>query len=162
MPTNEKLVAYLEGAAPDARGRLLRDQWRWDDATLEETHDFIQWWFPLPERSLFNPWAPTPDEAALDALPPRARAAIVRSAERFCAFLDRTGYWLDRYDHNHKRVSRMLLCLTLVGEGELARRIHAERLERVREHRARTGRGGPDEETLAYWEAALEGRSSPG
>jgi hypothetical protein len=39
-------------------GRSLQQIWRWPDEQLERTHDYIQWLFPLTERSVFNSHAP--------------------------------------------------------------------------------------------------------
>ncbi|TGZ81759.1 hypothetical protein EX30DRAFT_340624 [Ascodesmis nigricans] len=37
------------------------------DRDLEGLHDYIQWIFPLPERSVFNPWAPVVGEDVVGA-----------------------------------------------------------------------------------------------
>ena len=55
----------LEGA--DARGRTLPEIWAWDAARLEGVHDYIQWLFPLPEPSAFNPYAPILTQATIEA-----------------------------------------------------------------------------------------------
>ena len=52
------LVAFYRENAPDSEGRTLSQLWAWDDERLEEVHDYIQWLFPLPEPSQFNPDAP--------------------------------------------------------------------------------------------------------
>jgi len=61
---SRRLVAFSEGSAPDDRGRFIGDVLRFDDEKLEDVHDFIQWLFPLPERSGANPLAPILDDAA--------------------------------------------------------------------------------------------------
>ena len=57
MPTSP-VVAFYRGEMPDSQGRRLADIQAWDDERLEIVHDYIQWLFPLPERSAFNPKAP--------------------------------------------------------------------------------------------------------
>ncbi len=52
------VLAFYRGEAADARGRWWRDILAKSDEWLEATHDYIQWLFPLPERSAFNPDAP--------------------------------------------------------------------------------------------------------
>ena len=66
QPVDGLLRFYrLEGA--DARGRTLADIWSWGAGRLEDVHDYIQWLFPLPEPSAFNPDAPILTEDAVDA-----------------------------------------------------------------------------------------------
>jgi len=43
-------------------GRMLNEYWTADRKWLEETHDYIQWMFPLPEPSQFNPHCPILNE----------------------------------------------------------------------------------------------------
>lgn len=52
------LLTFYQGCGTDRRGRLLAGILAWDDERLELVHDYIQWLFPLPERSGFNPHAP--------------------------------------------------------------------------------------------------------
>jgi len=49
------LLGFYAGTRPDDRGRFLREIHRWPDYKLEQTHDYIQWLFPLAERSGFSP-----------------------------------------------------------------------------------------------------------
>jgi hypothetical protein len=53
-----RLLNFYRGQGTDTEGRLLKDIWAWGDDDLEAVHDFIQWLFPLPEPSRFNPDAP--------------------------------------------------------------------------------------------------------
>jgi hypothetical protein len=52
------LVDLYRGRAVDTEGRSLKDVLSWPDDELEVVHDFVQWLFPLPEPSRFNPDAP--------------------------------------------------------------------------------------------------------
>lgn len=105
---------FLLGA-PDDRGRTLETYLSADDVWLEDAHDWVQWAFPNQEPSVFNPDAPlwTPDEAA--ALPAPARANLVRALARYRAFLSRMRCWRCTFDHNHARITRVLLCLRDAG-----------------------------------------------
>src|SRR5262245_840829 len=58
-----RLVDFYRGAGTDTGGRQLAEIWAWGDDDLEAVHDFIQWLFPLPEPSRFNPDAPRLTEA---------------------------------------------------------------------------------------------------
>jgi len=52
------LVNFYRGESRDAEGRFLEELLAWNDDELEEVHNFVQWLFPLPEPSQFNPDAP--------------------------------------------------------------------------------------------------------
>jgi hypothetical protein len=55
---NSSIIGFYGGTHPDHRGRYLREIQQWQDSQLEAVHDYIQWLFPLPERSGFNVAAP--------------------------------------------------------------------------------------------------------
>ena len=94
------LLAFYRGAGPDAAGRTIDEIWAFDHRQLEMVHDFIQWLFPLPEPSRFNPDAPlltAADMAAFRAAP-ALRARALRSLDLMLAFygLARTGAAIER------------------------------------------------------------------
>ena len=100
-PADDALLRFyrLEGA--DARGRTLAEIWSWDAARLEGVHDYIQWLFPLPEPSAFNPQAPILTEADDRGLPRRRRrcaSACCRSLTADAGFL-RAGAGAGRGRH---------------------------------------------------------------
>ncbi len=126
------ILDFYDGKGTDNRTRTLGDILAWDDARLESVHDYIQWLFPLPEPSAFNPDAPSltaADIAAFraDATAQRNLLAAFRRMLRFYGFaLDdtvhpsadhatRTANWLHTGNHNLLRVTRILRCLTLLG-----------------------------------------------
>lgn len=115
---------FLLGAR-DHRGRTVETFICADDAWLEDWHDWIQWAFPNQDESPFNPEAPvwTPAEAA--ALPPNARENLLRLLDRYRAFLEAMGCWRRSFDHNHARITRVLLCLRDAGFHREARAFHA-------------------------------------
>lgn len=84
-----RLLDFYRGQATDAEGRFITDIWAWKDDDLEAVHDFIQWLFPLPEPSQFNPDAPLLSEADIDTFKsdPVLRANLVKSFERILVFL---------------------------------------------------------------------------
>ena|SRR5437660_10556579 len=162
------LVKFYRGEAPDGQGRWLRDYWAWDHERLEAQHDYIQWMFPLVERSAFNSRAPTFDDASLAAFrtDPLIRDHLLRSLEVMLDFYgftlqreektvtlaghfnERAAEWLVPNDHNHLRITRILKCLTLCGLGDYAKAFH----------RALVGVARPDtvtRETLRFWENAV-------
>ena len=84
-----QLTAFYRGTGTDVEGRTLAEIWAYSDAELEGVHDFIQWLFPLRERSGFNPDAPllTDADIAEFRADPTLRANLLRSFEVFLAFL---------------------------------------------------------------------------
>ncbi len=160
----------LEGA--DARGRTLADIWSWDAARLESIHDYIQWLFPLPEPSAFNPQAPILTEAAIEAFRADAhlRQRLHRSLTTMLGFYGlalatgpavaprialaadfaaRSGDWLHAGNHNHLRLTRILTSLRLLGLEDHGRALLAclERIAGEHPHAISAT-------TLAYWQRA--------
>src|SRR6266446_244642 len=84
-----QIVEFYRGTATDAEGRLLADIWTWNDEDLEDVHDYIQWLFPLPEPSQFNPNAPllTSADIAIFSEDQKLRANVRKSFERIVTFL---------------------------------------------------------------------------
>lgn len=127
------LVGFYRDGARDDRGRTLAEILAWGDEELEDVHDFIQWLFPLPERSGANPGAPVLDAETIrafhetDAMRERLRRAFERmlrfygltwsggAVERAGNFGARAENWLWAGNHNHLRLTRMLRSLLVLG-----------------------------------------------
>jgi hypothetical protein len=166
----DKLTRFFAGDADDD-GRAFDEILGWDDARLEMVHDYIQWIFPLPERSGANPWAPVLDAATIAAIrndaemQGRLRAAFERmlafygfalegdavvQGPRFAAA---SRNWLHAGNHNHLRLTRMLRSLRVLGpEREAAALWKALRGLYERENAA--GRRTITPETVAFWRKA--------
>lgn len=122
-----------------------------DDASLEHVHDFIQWLFPLRERSGANPTAPRLDDATVSAFHqrPDLRANLRRSYDRMLAFYKADRGWLTPGNHNHLRLTRMLISLRTLGlEGE-ARELYGYVTAIAKQ------RGGVTSDSLRYWREAM-------
>ena len=169
-----RLSSFYAGIRPDDRGRFLRDILRWPDHELESTHDYIQWLFPLAERSGFNPEAPILPEKALREFrsQPELRRNVQASFRRMLAFYgmeiqeasaltvtrtfffaDRAENWIKPSNHNHLRITRILKSLRLLGlEAEAA--AFFECLANI--YRLESAKTTPriSEETFAFWQAA--------
>jgi hypothetical protein len=160
----------LEGA--DARGRTLADIWSWDAARLEGVHDYIQWLFPLPEPSAFNPQAPLLTEATVEAFRADAhlRQRLLRSLTTMLGFYGlalasgpggapriapaadftaRSRDWLHAGNHNHLRLTRILTSLRLLGLEDHGRALYACLAGIARDHPHAVSAT-----TLAYWQRA--------
>src|SRR5947208_7865434 len=125
------ILRFYEGRAPDDRGRYLAEIQQWPDERLESVHDFIQWMFPLRERSGANPGAPTLDQKTIDEFRARPelqdnlRASFCRmlrfyglgleeDVRRGANFEERAGNWLSPWNHNHLRITRILKSLRIL------------------------------------------------
>ena len=133
MDTLSPLLAFYRGEAPDAAGRMIADIWRWDPRRLEMVHDFIQWLFPLADPSRFNPDAPLLTQADIAAFrsDPLLQARVRKSLDlmlkffglartggvvaRGTDFVSRSQGWLEPVNHNHLRLTRILLFLGHAG-----------------------------------------------
>lgn len=166
------LLPFYRGEAPDARGRMLAGILAWDDAQLEIVHNYIQWLFPLPERSAFNPAAPilTPDDIAAFGADRRLRANLLTALRRMLAFYGlslnetgsgpmvrrapdfahQTGNWLKPGNHNLLRLTRIMRSLASLGLPDHARALQSTLLDIA----ANEGCDAVSETTLAYWRDA--------
>jgi len=109
------IIEFLKGIGTDDKGRTLDEIVQWSDAKLEYSHDTIQWLFPLPEPSQFNPDAPVLTDADLEELrTEEVRNGILKAFNRFTLFYN-NPQWLTPRNHNYLRLTRILKCLGLAG-----------------------------------------------
>lgn len=170
------LVAFYRDSAPDDQGRTQTEILAWDDDRLEAVHDYIQWLFPLRERSGANPSAPVLDPATIAAfhatlvMRERLRQSFKRMIRfyglrwelagagpaigRAANFSERARVWLRLLNHNHLRLTRILHSTRLLGLApessallEALKAVYAEFPERI------TPR------TYAYWIETAEQRT---
>jgi len=135
--SNPILDFYL-GQQPNLQGRAIEDIWSWDYQKLEAIHDYIQWLFPLTEKSYFNTSAPTLNDRAIQAFrtSDELRNRLIKSLKVMLAFyglecrteenaeiviakseeyLSRSQKWIERLNHNYLRLTRILTSLTILG-----------------------------------------------
>ncbi len=172
---DDPLVRFYRHEATDDRGRTLREIWTWDHDRLERVHDFIQWLFPLRERSLVNYSAPvaTDGTAAAFADDAALRDALRQSFELMMDFyglvveqLDagrmrvvqggdfdrRSRNWVTPHNHNHLRLTRIIGSVRMLGLPSHGDALF-ERLRSIYESR-------PDAIstlTYGYWQRAAAG-----
>jgi Opioid growth factor receptor (OGFr) conserved region len=170
-----RLLNFYDGTGTDAEGRRLEEVWSWNDGELEAVHDFIQWLFPLPEPSRFNPDAPLLTERDIAAFrtDETLRANLRRSFERILTFLglvlsadgkvvegpNFSGRAREVWaypNHNWLRITRILRSLRLLGLEDEARALY-ERLAEF--HRALRFPIAAD--TFRYWTEAIGGTAFP-
>ncbi|MET4632485.1 opioid growth factor receptor-related protein [Kaistia defluvii] len=173
--TESALVSFHADVATDSRGRRIQEILDWDDDQLERVHDYIQWLFPLTERSAFNPGAPilTATDIAAFRQRPDLRASLHKAFLRllaFYGFAETTGEpdlsivrapdfprraqsWARPGNHNLLRISRILRAMTQLGLEREAQAFLAALEALNAEDPARFG-----VVTLRYWRNAV----SPG
>ena len=145
------IVAYLSGEGADSAGREVFEVLAFDDPAIEQVHDFIQWMFPLRERSGAQPNAPVLTDEDVEAIRESmaAQAALAAATDRMAIFYYRNGHWLTATDHNHLRITRIIKSLRLLRGDALADAFRDLILARVEE--AGSPVGAP---TLGFWARA--------
>jgi hypothetical protein len=167
------LVPFYLGEKQDSEGRMIEDMWAWDFEDLECAHDYIQWLFPLSEKSTFNQDAPVVDEEVIQAFQNDRRlyqnllkSFVVmlrfyglqcdREAEK--VFVSRSKdypirkhEWICMFDHNYLRITRILKCLMTFGLKDEAGAFYECLWQIYREDSDRIGG-----ETFQYWTNAVK------
>ncbi len=131
------IVPFYLGEKSDSRGREIQQIWTWDFDNLEGVHDYIQWLFPTSEKSHFNLEAPVIDKNVIRAFQAdrRLQENLLKSFSILLYFYglimtdtqgkvvvqksdnypERKQEWVNLFNHNYQRITRILLCLTALG-----------------------------------------------
>ncbi len=157
-PTNQ-LIRFYEpiNGDSDSKGRTLTSILNWSDRDIEYCHNYIQTLFPLPEGSPFNLEAPIIDRRTFDAFHarPELRDRLRDSLNRMLAFYGfqisttqsenvkqtlvvepsaqfskKAKNWVQRFNHNHLRITRIIRSLRVLGLEEEAAAFYSA-LERM-------------------------------
>jgi hypothetical protein len=133
---SEGILAFYQGQSPDSSGRMIEDIWSWDYQRLEYTHDYIQWLFPLKEKSQFNRNAPILNDEVIQAFraDEQLQLRVLRSLTVMLGFYglqynelgntnieitksdeygERKQNWIEEANHNYLRITRILTSLSL-------------------------------------------------
>lgn len=163
------ITDYYSGTGPDHLGRTHADTLALPLPELEPCHDYIQWWFPLPEASAYFPGAPLLDREDQAAFwgSGTLRESLLASLDRMLEFYGlpsrddgatrpgqwpRVREWATPGNHNLLRLTRITRSLFLLGcereAGWLLRQLCAV-------YNVLGEQIGPV--TLTYWAAAAHG-----
>ncbi len=179
MPSHsERLIPFYLGEDTDSEGRTLTEIQSFDHQKLELVHDYIQWLFPLQERSNFNSRAPILSSDHIQAFQTddRLRQALLKSFALMLSFYGcemndsaegirvtksanwaaRAQNWLSLGNHNLLRISRILRCLTILGCAQHAKAFFCLLTEL---HSSNEGR--PIGRSYKFWEDAVHIQKSP-
>lgn len=173
---NSLIIGFYSGTEPDHCGRYLHEIQQWPDEQLESVHDYIQWLFPLPERSGFNVAAPLLTSESIQEfrthpdLQEKLRASFFRMM-KFYGFEVRAGehitvtrapnfasnatIWLSPGNHNHLRITRILRCFTILGLDAEVNAFFAC-LSGVYEDEQNKSVPAISEETMEYWRESIQ------
>lgn len=129
------LIEFYSGTGTDHRGRTLNGILAFPNTELESCHDYIQWLFPLRDPSPYNPEAPVVNAEVIRAfrdtpeLQNRLHQSALRMLQFYSIVLRETPqgfelllpqdadqlHWMTPDNHNHRRISRMLASLKILG-----------------------------------------------
>ncbi|HKR09406.1 MAG TPA: opioid growth factor receptor-related protein [Gemmatimonadaceae bacterium] len=168
----QRILAFYRGEGRDDRGRTFEEVLDFDDEELEETHDYIQWLFPLAVPSGVQPWAPLVDRECQERFraDPELGNALRRALERMLEFYGlrivpkggdvaiqrsenfarRAEVWLTQGNHNFLRLTRMMASLSLLGQQEVAAALQTCLKDIYRDFGETIG-----VRTLGYWSNAI-------
>jgi hypothetical protein len=165
---NQPIVDFYSGKAMDTAGRTLSEIHKWDYHKLENTHDYIQWLFPLPKPSQYNLSAPVLDAEQIAKFHADAelRAQLLASLDKMLGFYgfernnmsitrsnaweERSRNWLRPGNHNHLRLTRILKSLSILDLNAYAHALF-EALNAVFSEKPGVISGT----TMGYWKRAL-------
>jgi hypothetical protein len=134
-----RLIDFYDGKIPSDDGDTIDQIIEWDRDRWEASHLSIQWVFPTKKPSQFNPEAPTLDDATIEEFMSDADR-MIKFHFAFQSWLKAYGInfesvgpgqppklewqetenakeWLEEFNHNHLRVTRILECLRFFGFG---------------------------------------------
>ena len=167
------LIPFYLGKQTDSQRRRIQEIWAWGFEVLEYTHNYIQWLFPLTEKSAFNTDAPLVDEKVIQAFQEdsRLRRNLRQSLvvmlrfyglqryendegkvviNRADSYLERKHEWVNMFNHNYLRITRILKCLMIFGLEEEAQAFYDCLRQIYREDSEQIG-----SETFQYWTNAV-------
>lgn len=161
-----KLTEFYDESGVDCDGRTLSQIWAEDDGYLEFCHNWVQWLFPLPEPSNFNPDAPllTEEDIQVFRANPLIQTNLLVSFARYLRFfgleyLNDVVVQTPEFDsmlfqvanHNWFRISRVLQSLRLLGLEKEAVAFY-KFLKGIHEEF-----GWVSDNSFSYWKEAVNG-----
>ncbi|MGD0283054.1 MAG: opioid growth factor receptor-related protein [Dissulfurispiraceae bacterium] len=168
MGHSSVLIEFYRGSGPDNRGRYLSQILKWDYNRLEEVHDYVQWLFPLINRSAFNWRAPilTSEDIKSFKTETDLKENIAKSFDVMLGFYgfhrietiiekapdyeDRIRNWVSEGNHNFLRITRILKCLCILGFQHYAKAFLLTLNKVYMDNQDKIG------ESYTFWEKAVQ------
>lgn len=161
-----QIIDFFDGGN-DGENRSFESSLAYSLDWMETCHDYIQWFFPLPEPSMFHPDAPILSEEEIQALQQDVLAQnqryqnVMLLVDKFLYFLGilrtdqsfelsdggREKIWLGNFNHNQFRMTRMLRFMCLIGLQTMARKLVAFLYDECNAKQAKFN---------IYWQEAVE------
>jgi len=172
MDDASPLVSFYRGEIGNDEGYMFEEMMNWDYDKIESCHSHIQWFFPMREKSMFNPDAPALNDEEIELfkadpeLRTKVKEAFVKILDFYGFELDEAGekpqinlqeagvnhndpqWWLRRFNHNFLRISRILTSLRYLGFEEYSQLFFSKLLQ-YREFY--------DDTTYQHWRLAATG-----
>lgn len=143
---------FLSKGGIDFKGRTLESIWSFADEDIERTHDFIQMIFPLNKSSeyVLNEYYLDSEDLIKQIKDNSiARENLLKSSKWYLSFLKRNIWlWNRNYDHNQKRITRVIECLRLLVSKEEADKFYDNVIEIIKDNNK------VNNKTLNFWENA--------
>ena len=167
MSGPRNLIPFYRGSEANIARVTLNQILSWNDARLENVHNYIQWLFPQSTPSQYNPDAPLLDDATIQAFhnDPALQNNLLASFRRMLAFYglqmdegtrvitrapnfnQRSSVWLTPGNHNFWRITRIIDSMKLLGFPGCSRAFLTILQDIVRIE----GVGIVSDETLGHW-----------
>jgi len=170
--TPEDILAFYQGQRPDSEGRMIEEIWSWNYQRLEYVHNYIQWLFPLKEKSQFNQNAPILTDEIIQAFTTneQLRMQLIKSLEVMLKFYglqynkhneniiitksgeyqERKNNWIEPGNHNYLRLTRILTSLKILKLENYAQALFKCLQQIYLEESSKIG-----SKTYAYWKSAV-------
>lgn len=124
--TTKSIINFYLNIEPSVTGYMFEDIiYNWDDDTLEKTHDYIQYLFPLQEKSKYNKKdiLLTEDDIKIFKTNKKIRENVREALHRMLFFYGISDFvfdgerkhWMTPNNHNHLRLTRIMKFLQLIG-----------------------------------------------
>jgi hypothetical protein len=127
----QKIVNFYINQDKNSEGVSLEEILSYSDIKFEACHNFVQWVFPLHEKSLHSKSSPQLSKEDVEILSNSliAKNNILKALERFVQFLNETKdpleicynalpskkHWTTEGNHNFLRITRIIRSLRLFG-----------------------------------------------
>lgn len=165
-------AAFLSGEK--IHDKTIEEILNFSDGQLEDEHSYIQYVFPLQEKSMYNPKAPVLTNEEIEWIKSkdgeRARISLRIMYSRMMSFYgfeysaspekiylkpsilfdEKSKVWLTPNNHNYKRITRILKCLMLCGMDIYAKEFFNALTKVYEEHKDAIGKT-----TFDYWKNAI-------
>jgi hypothetical protein len=166
---SQDIIGFYRGRAVNQLGMSIKDVLAMSTDQLETDHHYIQWVFPLPEKSQMVPTSPVLTQSDIDEFrsDDSLRGTMVRVILKMLDFYGlqlttlgigkgsnfdvRAEDWITPKNHNFLRLTRIIRSMKLLGLEDWAKSLYDCLCEVYEEHK---GTIGPL--TKKFWDEAIE------